>query len=293
MADLVDPLELGQRLVAVLESGQRVATYKLALLLALLDYSVEHLPTEPDSALTVPVRDLAERVIEIYWLQVLPFEGVRLRQSTGASASILKQVLRLRAATQSAQGRISLATARQGHEIVFQATVSAVALTLARQPLHRLQRVGRAPAVAPFLYDDTWLSDRVSAAQLAAHQGSVQLFPGVAWALARLAGLVRPLVEILWTADVRRLNPQLSADVPDIAGHLFGRNRVSLQAVREALADVDGARCFYCGINLKNAGTVDHVLPWSRIGLDGLTNLVLACRRCNTDKSSGQSPAAS
>ena len=27
------------------------------------------------------------------------------------------------------------------------------------------------------------------------------------------------------------------------------------------------------------------MLPWSRIGLDGLTNLVLSCRRCNSDKS--------
>ena len=83
MSGAVDPLELGQRLVAVLESGQRVATYKLASLLALLDYTVEHLPAKPDAALAVPVRDLAERVIEIYWPQVLPFEGAPLRQSTG------------------------------------------------------------------------------------------------------------------------------------------------------------------------------------------------------------------
>ena len=38
----IDPLELGQRLVAVLESGRRVATYKLATLIALLDFGVEH-----------------------------------------------------------------------------------------------------------------------------------------------------------------------------------------------------------------------------------------------------------
>ena len=90
-AAVVDPLELGQRLVAVLESGRRVATYKLASLIALLDYAVEHLPAEPDAALAVPVRDLAERVIEIYWLQVLPFDGAELKQSTGSTASILQQ----------------------------------------------------------------------------------------------------------------------------------------------------------------------------------------------------------
>ena len=30
---------------------------------------------------------------------------------------------------------------------------------------------------------------------------------------------------------------------------------------------------------------VDHVLPWSRVGIDGLANLVLACPSCNTSKS--------
>jgi hypothetical protein len=40
----VDPLALGQRVVAVLETGARTARYKLATLMALIDYSVEHLP---------------------------------------------------------------------------------------------------------------------------------------------------------------------------------------------------------------------------------------------------------
>ena len=175
--------------------------------------------------------------------------------------------------------------AKLGHDAAYQLAVSAVTLTLARQPLHRLQRVGQASAVTPFLYDDSWLHDSVSSAQLSAHQGSLQLFPGVAWALARLAGLLRPLVETLWISDVRRWNHQLSAEVPDIAGHLFGRDRVNLKPARDALAGAYGASCFYCGAATGKSGAADHVLPWSRIGLDGLTNLVLACRRCNTDKS--------
>ena len=147
----------------------------------------------------------------------------------------MEQTLQLRTATQSGNGHTSLAVAKLGHDAAFQAAVSAVTLTLARQPLHRLQRVGRASAVAPFLHDDSWLHDGVSATQLAAHHGSLQLFPGVAWALARLAGLLRPLVETLWTADVRRWNPRLSAEVPDIAGHLFGRDRVSLESARSGV----------------------------------------------------------
>lgn len=46
-AAAVDPLDLGQRLVAVLGTGRRVATYKLATLTALIDFAVEHLPADP------------------------------------------------------------------------------------------------------------------------------------------------------------------------------------------------------------------------------------------------------
>lgn len=45
----VDPLLLGQRVVAVLETGMRTATYKLATLMALIDTQRAHvggLPAE-------------------------------------------------------------------------------------------------------------------------------------------------------------------------------------------------------------------------------------------------------
>jgi hypothetical protein len=38
------PLLLGQRVVAILQTGSRTATYKLATLMALIDLCVEHLP---------------------------------------------------------------------------------------------------------------------------------------------------------------------------------------------------------------------------------------------------------
>jgi hypothetical protein len=48
-----------------------------------------------------------------------------------------------------------------------------------------------------------------------------------------------------------------------------------------SLAEAFGAVCFYCAAPARD---VDHLLPWSRVGIDGLANLVLACRRCNADK---------
>ena len=80
--DAPDPLLLGQRVVAILETGLRTATYKLATLMALIDYCIEKVPERPGDVLLVPIPELAHRVLEIYWPQVRPFDGHDLRQST-------------------------------------------------------------------------------------------------------------------------------------------------------------------------------------------------------------------
>ena len=129
------------------------------------------------------------------------------------------------------------------------------------------------------------MHDRLTTAQLAAQGGAIELYPGVAWSLARLSGLLKPALEVLWVDDVRRWNKGLVAHVPDIAGHLFGRDRVSLAPARVALLDTFGDTCFYCGAAVGKSAPVDHVLPWSRVGIDGLANLVVACVACNTNKS--------
>ena len=49
----LDPLLLGQRVVAILETGQRTATYKLALLMALIEHCIENLPERADDDLSV------------------------------------------------------------------------------------------------------------------------------------------------------------------------------------------------------------------------------------------------
>ena len=77
--DARDPLALGQQLMSVLEGGRRTATYKLATLLALLNYAVENTPVDPDAAVSVDLDDLAERVIGLYWRQVRPLDGHDLK----------------------------------------------------------------------------------------------------------------------------------------------------------------------------------------------------------------------
>lgn len=71
MSDVVaDPLLLGQRVVAILETGQRDATYKLATLMALIDHCIENLPCRPEDVLRVPIPDLAHRVLALVFARV-------------------------------------------------------------------------------------------------------------------------------------------------------------------------------------------------------------------------------
>lgn len=129
------------------------------------------------------------------------------------------------------------------------------------------------------------MSDTIGLAAVRAQQNRITLYPGVCFALARLSSLLKPALMLAWVEDVRRKNSFLEEDVPDLEGHLFGNDRVGLARPRAVLMESFGATCFYCSQRVKDNAHVDHVLPWSRVGLDGLANLVLACPSCNSSKS--------
>jgi HNH endonuclease len=291
-ADAPDPLLLGQRVVAILETGLRTATYKLATLMALIDQCIENMPERPGDVLQVPIPELAHRVLAIYWQQVRPFDGHELRQSTQPRARILIAASALRQAAGVERNRPPVEIAQLRAPAAYRTAIDEITLCLAQQPLHRLQKLPGSSTSDPFLYDDSFLHDQVSRSTLRAHRDAIELRPGVAYGLARLAGLLKPALEIMWVDDVRRMNKFIEAKVPDVAGHLFGRERTDLAAVREPFKAAYGPHCFYCRTHLPANNPVDHVLPWSLVGIDGLANLVLACARCNGDKS-GALPAVS
>ena len=65
----------GERLLAVIDEGRRISTYKLALLLALIDLCARQPGpggAAPAELLTI---DISRRVAEIYWPQVQPFQS--------------------------------------------------------------------------------------------------------------------------------------------------------------------------------------------------------------------------
>lgn len=287
MSEVLDPLLVGQRVVAILETGQRDATYKLATLMALVDHCIENLPECPEDVLRVPLPELAHRVLALYWPQVRLFEGHELRQRrTGSIARIPDAARSLREAAGAGNSGLSLDVAILRAPAAYRRAIDKINLAMAKQPLPRLQKLPDSPVSDPFLYDDSFLGENVSMRQVESHGNAITLRPGVAFALARLAGLLKPALEIMWVDDVRQMNKFVGDDVPDVAGHLFGRERIPMTPVRDAFTEFFGPHCFYCRAHLPAGNPVDHVLPWSQVGIDGLANLVLACARCNGDKSS-------
>ena len=175
--EVVDPLLLGQRVVAILETGLRTATYKLATLMALVEHCIENLPEQPGDALQVPLPELAHRVLEIYWRQVRPFDGHELRQSTQPRARILIATNQLRAAAGRAPARWTLRDCARRRRT--SSAIDEITLCLAQQPLHRLQKLPGSSTSDPFLYDDSFLHDHVSRSTLRAHGDAIELKPGV------------------------------------------------------------------------------------------------------------------
>jgi HNH endonuclease len=283
--EAADSLLLGQRVVAILETGQRDATYKLATLMALIEHCIENLPDRSDDVLDVLIPHLAHRVLTIYWQQVRPFEGHDLMQRrSGTRSRIIDATKELRVAAGIGDRSTSLDVAIMRHPHAYQRAIDKIVIALARQPLPRLQKLPGSSVSDPFLYDDSFLGENVSRSALRSRGDIITLKAGVAHGLARLAGLLKPALEIMWVDDVRRMNKFLDAEVPDVAGHLFGRERTALAAVPEPFKEAFGPHCFYCRTHLPVNNPIDHVLPWSLVGIDGLANLVLACARCNSDK---------
>ena len=275
------------------DPGDRAAhaTYKLATLMALIDHCIENLPERADDELTVPIPELA--------LACLRSTGARCGRSTVTSSSVdptsssdSTRREDLRAAASAGLGGLSLDVASLRTPEAYQKAIDEITLCLAQQPLHRLQRLPglRQALTASCTTTRSW-TDHVTRSMLRAHGDAIVLKPGVAHGLARLAGLLKPALEIMWVDDVRRMNRFLHAEMPDVAGHLFGRERTAMAVVRDPFKDAFGAHCFYCGTHLSEDNPIDHVLPWSLVGIDGLANLVLACERCNGDKS-GALPAS-
>lgn len=260
----IGELEFLTKLQRILGEGQFVASYKYALLLSLAELSVE-MSTAPDGSLRIELDDLADRFITLYWRQVAPFGGkTMLVQTTGRQASIIGKIAALKTSAPT------LAIARGIKQ--WPRLVREAGNLLDQMPLWRLQLVGNERL--DFLYEER-LTDR-----------GILLRPGVAACFRAQFGVVQALVQTAWLSFVQCLpmNRPILGSMSDLSDFLFGSERSGLRVIAEGLLGLQGGGCFYCGSAVRDAGAVDHFIPWSRYPLDLGHNFVLAHASCNQDK---------
>jgi hypothetical protein len=65
-------LRFAERLLALLDATRYAATYKLATLLALIDVTAERTGPDGTAPATLPAKEVARRVIELYWPPTVP-----------------------------------------------------------------------------------------------------------------------------------------------------------------------------------------------------------------------------
>lgn len=283
-------LAFAEQLLSLLDSGRYTATYKFAVLIALIDVCVEATDAGGQPPDRVSARRLGERVLELFWRQSLPYPGGEgedryLRHSTQANDLVAK-IGRFRRDHGLGPGA-TVEHARELYPAPFGFLRDEVVVTVIRMPLPKLQRFGTGSRVSEnrFLYDYQW-PDEVPASRIrrADFDDGLYLKPRVGEWLVRLAGLLRPIVQPRWAAFVAdRSGGVVEASWLD--AFLFGASRIALDAIRAPLVEHQRRECFYCRDRLTAAAAeVDHFIPWSRYPDDGLDNLVAAHARCNNSK---------
>lgn len=275
-----DPMVLGGKLLSLLDETSVVATYKPALLMSIIDCA-----TEAGDNDSIPVSNLAERVVELYWPQTLayPTTGLVLSQNQGSQAKAVREIVAYRTKT-GVRSRTIPERIRQDDE--WDRLIRKVELSLAEMPIPRLQ-----VPFEPFLYefDWPWANDGVWRTRTYDQSSkAIGLYPGAAQALISLGPLLRPFIMRWWSEKAAALNPSVeeATSMLNFEQFMFGRDRVALDRIAEGLLDLQAGRCFYCEDPIGKNREIDHFVPWSQSGDDGLFNLVASCARCNNSKRS-------
>lgn len=284
-----DAVALAEKILTLLAEGSFSATYKYALFIALLDLCLEQTTRHGDPPRVLTSRQLAEKTVELYWPHAMPYDDSKVLRQGGtrkeSQAQILSAIILFRS-RHAGESSESLFRTRVRHTTQFEKLIRSVEWKLIEMPIPRLQVLGRKEE--RFLYEYGWNQD-VRQADVTAYQKSAPspfdnrllLRDGVAAQLVQLNGVLRPLIQREWARMVASMN-----ELPEtrLEEFLFGIRRVSLEAVRAPLRELQEDRCFYCDKRLKEWLEVDHFIPWARHPDNGLDNLVIAHAPCNNAK---------
>ena len=264
-----EQLEFLTKIQRLFNESDFSSTYKYALLISLADLVIE-LGKDDDSELELTNRQIAERFIELYWQQSSPYKTSKvndsgvLYQNHGTQAVIIKAIQAFRD-----ENSFNSPNAAK-HSKEYKKLVTAVASTVAKQPINYLQNVGGGALL--FLYER--------------NTSSITLKIGVAYCLRRFQPLVQQLARSRWTDYIKKnaKNMPILGEKDDLSSFLFETSRKTLALVCKELKVLYGCKCFYCNKATKEL-EVDHFIPFSLYPRDLMHNFVLACPSCNRSKS--------
>ena len=233
----------------------------------------------------VTTRQLAEKIVELYWPQTAPYQGQSgarvLAQNRGGQAEIISAIRKFRE-RHAADRSEPLSRARLQARERYERLVRLVEWKLIEMPLPRLQVIGESET--HFLYRIGWSTGvKRQDVERGDFDNRIHLADRVGEHLVQLSGLLRPLIQRAWSGMIAALNRD-ATDEARLQEFLFGAQRISLDPVRQDLRELHNSRCFYCDKRIEGQVDVDHFIPWARHPDNGIDNLVIADQRCNGDK---------
>ncbi len=272
-----------RQLSSIINDGTVSSPYKHLLLLTLFDAATGVPPDEEH----MPFRLLGERAIHILWPQARPYLG---RELSNAVLAGELEAFQLVGRAQAREASLARFLGRVEHRAARQALARRLGWLLAQWPLARLHTVRGDTMPLLYAVPAEW-RERVTGPKsgrpiprsrlLCTHgEAAVHLLPGVADLLYDLAPLLRPLVELRYSAILGKSQGQAAEEAHfGLLSHLFpaplrGFDRTQVLAY---LAPAEGTRCFWCQRSMAAGVHVDHVLPWSVSRNDAVENLVLTC----------------
>jgi hypothetical protein len=161
-----------EKVLELLEEGRYTATYKYAVLLGLIDLCLELTETSGAPPQMVTTRQLADKIVEIYWPHTLPFVGraapAVLKQNTTGQAEIVSAIRQFRE-RHAPDPSVPRWESQRGAPQAYERLVRRVEWKLIEMPLPRLQTTGRSQR--PFIYEIYW-DHRIEQRQVAAYQAN-------------------------------------------------------------------------------------------------------------------------
>lgn len=222
-----EQLKFLKNIQLILQSGSFSSTYKFALLISLSRLAIER-GQDSGESLALEYIDIAEKFIELYWKQAVPYtfndQGqLILNQNNGKQAAIVNQIIELRKIYSS------IGLLRQD-SIVWLRLLNRVVRTVQGMPIRFLQNINSQNL--EFLY------------QLDQCSKQLILLPQVMYCLRQFSEIIEELCQKHWIDYIRKnsTNAPILNQLPNLERFMFEPTRNQLNAIANVLVELQECR---------------------------------------------------